>query len=426
MLQSSAAHPRSLARRVFSLITGERAGPHEGPALLRIGAAFVFTGCALVLTLLMEPILLPAIFLFFYLSVFLSAWYGGRATGVLASVLALIAADFFFFPPRGIFTLHSPAHGLLLAAFLVMTSVVSTLTARLRVKRHLAEVRAREAEDLATELEHQMEESQQLLEELEQSNAYLEELRAEAEHARSEAERANRAKTQFLTVMSHELRTSLNAIIGYADLLHGEISGPLNDRQREQIGRISESAWHLLDLINEILSLSRIEAGKEEIRLEEVDVSALVQDTVALMEPQAARKSLGVRVRVAATPLRIHTDPGKVRQILLNVLSNAVKFTDAGEIEIAAAAESTEKVMIIVRDTGIGIQPNSIPTIFEPFEQIDQSPTRERGGTGLGLPVSRRLAHLLGGDLTVESVLGSGTTFTLHLPARPGSVLVHR
>ena len=229
---------------------------------------------------------------------------------------------------------------------------------------------------------------------------------------------ANRAKAQFLAVMSHELRTPLNAIIGYEELLRTGITGPVSDAQCAQLERIRASATHLRNLIDEILTLSRLDAGRDRVDAERVDVAAALEDAAAFTAPLAAGKRLDVRVQAPRTPLAVQTDPGKLRQVLLNLLSNAVKFTAEGEIVISARQDG-DTVVVEVRDTGIGVAAEHHERIFEPFWQVEQGATRTAGGTGLGLYVSRRLARLLGGDIAVRSTPGAGAAFTLWLPAAP-------
>jgi PAS domain S-box-containing protein len=228
---------------------------------------------------------------------------------------------------------------------------------------------------------------------------------------------ASQAKSDFLAVMSHELRTPLNAIVGYADLLLLGVPQPIPAEAEEKVKRIIASAHHLRELIDEILSFSRMEAGEEEVRIERRDLGKIVREIAEDAEPLARMKGLDLQVETPTEAAPIHTDPGKLRQILRNLLSNAIKFTDRGEIRIVAALVEDEAV-IHVRDTGIGIAPEYQERIFEPFWQVERGATREVAGTGLGLGVSRGLARMLGGDLTVESKMGVGSTFTIRIPIR--------
>ncbi|CAN5655031.1 hypothetical protein BH23GEM1_BH23GEM1_01630 [soil metagenome] len=236
-----------------------------------------------------------------------------------------------------------------------------------------------------------------------------------AELALVTAERASLAKSDFLAVMSHELRTPLTAIMGYEELLADGITGPVNPQQAQQLGRIKASAQHLLGLIDEILTFSRIEAGRETIRLEICDVNRIIEDSANLVAPLATEKKLGFVVHLLDPPRFMRTDAVKVRQMIVNLLTNAVKFTDAGTVSVRAAA-SAENVRITVHDTGIGIASEHLDKVFDPFWQVEQKATRRAGGTGLGLTVTRRLARLLGGDVSVESSMGEGTTFTITIP----------
>ena len=226
---------------------------------------------------------------------------------------------------------------------------------------------------------------------------------------------ASEAKSAFLATMSHELRTPLNAIIGYQSLLNEGIYGELNDSQDAQLLRIRASADHLLALIDEILTFSRVEAGKETVRWEDAQLRALAEEAVTMVRPQADEKGLTLSADVPDGVIR--TDGGKLRQILLNLLSNAVKFTDQGEITLTGRRDQSG-VELTITDTGLGIAAENLQRIFEPFWQVEQSSTRRAGGTGLGLTVSRSLARLLGGDVTVASTPGKGSTFTVTLPTQ--------
>jgi signal transduction histidine kinase len=230
-----------------------------------------------------------------------------------------------------------------------------------------------------------------------------------------EAVSANRAKSDFLAMMSHELRTPLNAIIGYSDLMLMGVPERIPDASRGQVERVRSASRHLLELIEEILAFSRIEAGREVVRPEPADAAALVREVGALMEPLAAVRGLRFVLDAPAAPLEAELDPGKVRQVLINLLSNAIKFTERGEVACGVRGER-EALVFSVRDTGIGIAAEHLDRIFDPFWQVDRAQTRRVGGTGLGLSVSARLASMMGGTLDVESEAGAGTTFTLRLP----------
>ncbi|MBV9111034.1 MAG: HAMP domain-containing histidine kinase [Gemmatimonadetes bacterium] len=236
----------------------------------------------------------------------------------------------------------------------------------------------------------------------------------ELERQRNAADDANRAKSAFLAVMSHELRTPLNAIAGYVQLMEMEIHGPVTPAQREALDRVSRSQKHLLRLINDVLNLARIEAGRVEYVIEPVDLAALMADVTPMVDPQAQAKGLALEVSVPAGVVA-WADREKVQQIVINLLSNAIKFTPSGGHVSVDARPGGGRVRLHVSDTGIGIPAEKQGSVFDPFVQVDMSRTRRSEGSGLGLAISRDLARGMGGELSVQSTAGSGSTFTLTL-----------
>ena len=238
-----------------------------------------------------------------------------------------------------------------------------------------------------------------------------------------ELERAYRHKSEFLASMSHELRTPINALLGYTALLRERIYGDLTPRQDEALQRMQSSSGHLLELVNDILDLARIEAGRMPVHLEAVLLGPLVESVVDSVEPQARAKGLALVMDVPADLPALITDRTRVKQVVLNLLSNAVKFTRDGSVTLTARPlPSGDGVEVSVADTGIGIAPEALAGIFEDFRQVDQSSTREFGGTGLGLSIVRKLLGLLGGSIRVESQPSVGSTFTVTLPYRSPEV----
>ena len=236
---------------------------------------------------------------------------------------------------------------------------------------------------------------------------------------------ASQLKSQFLANMSHELRTPLNAIIGVTEMLHEDAVDLKRDDELEPLERVLRAAKHLLALINDILDLSKIEAGKMDIHVESFAITPLVEDVVQTIGTMAAKNGNQVVVDCAARLGTMRADQTRIRQALLNLASNANKFTERGTVTIAArrATEAgREWVTMAVTDTGIGLTPEQMGKLFQEFVQADASTTRKYGGTGLGLAISRRFCQMMGGDITVASEPGRGSTFTIRLPAEVGAV----
>jgi PAS domain S-box-containing protein len=279
---------------------------------------------------------------------------------------------------------------------------------------------AAENERLASEL-------QQLNDELEdrirRATMELEEHNRRLEWQSFELEKAYRLKSEFLASMSHELRTPINVILGYTSLIREKIYGDLSAQQEDSLSRVYSTSQHLLDLINDILDLSKIEAGKMPVHLEQVPVDGLIAELSETIQPMVRKRGIQYDWEVAGPIPDLQTDRTKLKQILLNLLSNAIKFTHTGAVRVTAElASSGEHVRITVADSGIGIRPEHVDLIFDDFRQIDQSRTREYGGTGLGLSITKKLLTLLGGVIFVESTFGEGSRFTVELPLKTGNL----
>ncbi len=249
----------------------------------------------------------------------------------------------------------------------------------------------------------------------------IEDVTAEREAAESlrraleQAEAADRLKSAFLATMSHELRTPLNSIIGFSGILLQERVGPLNPEQRKQLDMVRGSSRHLLALINDILDISKIEAGQLDLRIEPFDVCASAAQTARLIQPLAEKKGLALRTDLPEQPVLLNSDQRRFEQILLNLLNNAVKFTERGSVTLSVRP-CGDTLRIAVADTGIGIRPADLDSLFKPFRQIDTGLSRQYEGTGLGLAICRRLAEKMGGTMSVTSEWGQGSVFTCTLP----------
>ena len=246
-------------------------------------------------------------------------------------------------------------------------------------------------------------------------NQRLETLRAELEARLAELSAATQARDRFVAMMSHEMRTPLNAILGYTELLELEIEGEVNEQQRRNLDRIRVGSRHLLDLINDVLDLARADARKLELDLRPVNAAAVIEEICALLENEATSKGLTLRHEVPPGLPLVQADLQRLRQILTNLVGNAIKFTEQGRIVVRAKA-ADGMVAVQVEDSGIGIPADEVAMVFSEFYQADNTLTRSRGGSGLGLAISQRLARAMGGDITAESALDRGSVFTLTLP----------
>jgi signal transduction histidine kinase len=298
------------------------------------------------------------------------------------------------------------ADGVLLAATLSLIPIIGTAIAFGFV---FNQVHARQ-------LEQARQERERFLEDI----AAAREAELQAERARGEAEAASSAKSSFLATMSHELRTPLNAIIGYGEILKENAVEDARPNDIADAERVISAANRLLTLINDVLDFSKVESGRMLIESYPFDVAQIVRDAADAVRPTASGKGIALSTQIG--PLQAaHTDGFKLGQCLLNLLSNAVKFTKKGAVTLRAwseAKDGREWLHFTVTDTGIGMTPDQLEKLFQPFVQADASHTRAFGGTGLGLVLTRRIANLMGGDVAVASRLGKGSTFTLSVPAR--------
>ena len=296
-----------------------------------------------------------------------------------------------------------------------LTSTAALLACNIIVRARAEEALRRRKE----ELRRRTEAAEHAAQELAESEARMRAARAEAEHA-------NHAKAEFLAMMSHELRTPLNAIGGYAKLMLDGIPTPPSEGQQKYLQRIIKGQQHLLGLIESVLTHAKLEAGRMTYRMSNIRMSELLDIADSLMLPQMSAKSIAYDCSECRGSLVLRGDREKTAQILLNLLSNAVKFTPPhGRVTVRTEVVSPGRAIIRVRDTGIGMSPEQVATIFEPFVQFDNRLSREAQGTGLGMPISRELARGMGGDLSVQSALDQGTEFALTLPMDDAASQLH-
>ncbi|HJW48399.1 MAG TPA: ATP-binding protein, partial [Candidatus Limnocylindria bacterium] len=338
---------------------------------------------------------------------------GGRliaptTIGVDAETAVMLAARVLVNPvydPNQIQHLHVPQSPLPHVAHIPLSArgrAAGLLSAYFKAPREITDTEARALRTIAR-LVSVAKENADLVNELKDNNLQL--------------ERANRLKSEFLASVSHELRTPMNAIIGYTKLMLDGLDGDLTEQQTADLERVVQAADNLLGLINGLLDLAKIEAGKMELNAEEVDIPLVIDDVIELMRAGADAKSLSLRADVASTLPTAWADRARIRQVLVNLVANAVKFTEHGGVTIRATIVDGW-ITIAVVDTGVGIPPEAQTYIFDEFRQVDASTTRRYGGTGLGLAISKRLIALHGGRIWVESTVGVGSTFLFTLPVR--------
>jgi signal transduction histidine kinase len=288
--------------------------------------------------------------------------------------------------------------GLVVGIVLIMSLVGSV------VLKHQVNARTRELKQINQEMERR-----------------IVERTAELAAAMEKAQTADRIKSAFLATMSHELRTPLNSIIGFTGILLQGLAGSLNQEQHKQMAMVQSSARHLLALINDVLDISKIEAGQLELACASFDLRSSIEKVVKLVSPLAEKKGIDLRVDISAEIGSIISDQRRLEQVILNLVNNAVKFTEKGHVAIACRTER-DRYLVSVSDTGIGIGSEEIPNLFQPFHQIDTGLTRKHEGTGLGLSICKKILDVMGGAIDVESRWGQGSTFTVRIPRQPGDL----
>ncbi len=352
----------------FDILKGA-SSPQVGYAVAVLTTLF-----SLLLKLAIGPLTDPPPFILFFFAVMFSSWYGGLGPGLLATLLSTLADVYFFFTPQQSFAITG-SDILMLCLFVIEAVMISSLSEMRR-------------------------------------------------SAQQKAEEANRLKSQILAIVSHDLRSSLNAIIGYSSLLKSQLFSDDVAKRGEMLERVDQNARTLLDLINNILDLSRIEAGRMELQRERVDLSEMIREVLNSLEPLGKEKGLEIILIDDPTVPLIGSDRGKVKQMITNLIANAIKFTDRGSVRVHLLHEPARKrVVVEISDTGIGISEEDLLHIFEPFYQALNSKKESGSGTGLGLSIVKKLVDLLGGTVQVISKPGVGSTFTVcfpyDLPDRP-------
>ncbi|HUG40365.1 MAG TPA: HAMP domain-containing sensor histidine kinase [Longimicrobiales bacterium] len=272
-------------------------------------------------------------------------------------------------------------------------------------------------DSLQRELESATDDMQQLASEVTARRRAMQRALEDAQEARDQARAASQAKTDFMAVISHELRTPLNGIMGYSDLLTVGVAGPLNEKQLEHVGRIRLGADHLLNIIDDILTFVRSDTAPTDVHADRVRLPNLLEEVAVMLRPEADRK--GIALETDADDATVISDRERLLRILGNLVTNAVKFTDHGHVRVRARTQDG-RLRVLVEDSGPGIAEQDHARVFDVFWQVDQSATRRVGGTGLGLSIARRLARQLGGDVTLESEIGQGSSFILDVPVVGG------
>ena len=347
--------------------------------------------------------------------------YSTLVTNIIIAVLATILSSFiaFIYSSRLQKLVSQPILGLLGTMRIVSTVQDYTVRAQKYGEDELGSL-TDGFNEMLSHIQARVVELEETQDKLEQKGAELSRFAGDLEIARTQAEAANRAKSEFLAAMSHELRTPLNAIIGFSEIISSEILGPVGSpNYRDYAEDIHHSGQHLLALINDILDLSKVESGAEELYEEKIEIPDLVRSTLRLVKQRAETSGIEIELDIRDDLPLLWADERKLKQILVNLLTNAVKFTGpGGKIVLTAWCRVESGFVFQVIDNGVGIAPEDIPKALSQFGQVDSALNRKHEGTGLGLPLSKSLVELHGGSLDLQSKVGVGTTITIRLPAR--------